>query len=241
MNGRLQRHSAPVRAVLFDFAGTLTHLPAHFDHRVPWLNYLDTLNEDLAQYGSYDHVGAVRALVDAEAESWRDCVEGGIAWSLDDLLRCAGLPYSARAARRYFESFASGTGVSTEAAQLLQTLSTLNIPTAVLSNSLWPRDWITECLDSAGVLPCLKDVIVSSEHTYCKPHPEFFNQGRRRLGLPADQILMVGDRLYEDIYGGYRAGMQTALVPGGKSQSGTEIVAPDHRLVSLADVLALVA
>lgn len=48
-----------------------------------------------------------------------------------------------------------------------------------------------------------------------KPHAPAFEIALQRLGLPADQVLMIGDRLDTDIEGANRAGLGTALVLTG--------------------------
>jgi 4-nitrophenyl phosphatase len=45
-----------------------------------------------------------------------------------------------------------------------------------------------------------------------KPEPTMFEMVLQRLGVTADQTLMVGDRLETDILGAQRAGLKTALV-----------------------------
>ncbi len=51
-----------------------------------------------------------------------------------------------------------------------------------------------------------------------KPNPPVVSALRRRLGLPADQICMVGDRLYTDIALG-QAGLRTVLVLSGETKT----------------------
>jgi HAD superfamily hydrolase (TIGR01450 family) len=50
-----------------------------------------------------------------------------------------------------------------------------------------------------------------------KPNPPVVSALKRRLGLPADQICMVGDRLYTDIALG-QAGLCTVLVLSGETK-----------------------
>lgn len=50
-----------------------------------------------------------------------------------------------------------------------------------------------------------------------KPNPPMINALVKRLGLPADQICMVGDRLYTDIALG-EAGLHTVLVLSGETK-----------------------
>lgn len=51
-----------------------------------------------------------------------------------------------------------------------------------------------------------------------KPYPAMFTEALRRLGTPAAETLMVGDRLETDIDGAHAAGLQTALVLTGISK-----------------------
>ena len=48
-----------------------------------------------------------------------------------------------------------------------------------------------------------------------KPEPRFFQAALRRLGLPADRVLVIGDSLAADIAGGQAAGARTALMLSG--------------------------
>jgi 4-nitrophenyl phosphatase len=48
-----------------------------------------------------------------------------------------------------------------------------------------------------------------------KPEPLLFEQAVHRIGLQAEQILMLGDRLETDILGAQRAGIATALLLTG--------------------------
>ncbi len=50
-----------------------------------------------------------------------------------------------------------------------------------------------------------------------KPHPHMFQAALDLLGVPAERVLMVGDRLNTDIVGAARMGLRTALVLSGIS------------------------
>lgn len=50
-----------------------------------------------------------------------------------------------------------------------------------------------------------------------KPYPYLFNLSFEKLGLPAEQIIGIGDRLETDILGAQRAGCRTGLVLSGVS------------------------
>ncbi|ESS06876.1 MAG: putative sugar phosphatases of the HAD superfamily [uncultured archaeon A07HB70] len=76
-----------------------------------------------------------------------------------------------------------------------------------------------------------------------KPSPTARQVVRERLGLPAADCLVVGDRLDTDVALGAAAGMETALVLTGvasRADARAADAAPDHVLDSLADVEALI-
>ena len=81
----------------------------------------------------------------------------------------------------------------------------------------------------------------SEEAQSCKPHQVFFDFTQDKSGLDVGDILFVGDSPEHDILGGYRAGMQTALIvePGVEPplQTGKKAVAADYQINTLADLL----
>ena len=71
----------------------------------------------------------------------------------------------------------------------------------------------------------------------------FFDFTQDKSGLDVGDILFVGDSPEHDILGGYRAGMQTALIvePGIEPplQTGKERIAPDYQISTLTDLLTI--
>jgi HAD superfamily hydrolase (TIGR01509 family) len=63
----------------------------------------------------------------------------------------------------------------------------------------------------------------------CKPNREFFEIALRKSGLPADQIMFVGDSLEQDIAGAHAMGMTTVLISetGGPSPGTLGVKCPD--------------
>ncbi len=58
-------------------------------------------------------------------------------------------------------------------------------------------------------------LIISSEVGYRKPHPRFYEAACERLGLPAQNVLFVGDDLENDVLGPTRAGFLAILLDRG--------------------------
>jgi 4-nitrophenyl phosphatase len=71
-----------------------------------------------------------------------------------------------------------------------------------------------------------------------KPEPGFFRGALRRLGAPADRVLVVGDSLSADVAGGRAAGTRTALVLSGVTKAAPEGPGPhpDYVFESLAEL-----
>lgn len=73
-----------------------------------------------------------------------------------------------------------------------------------------------------------------------KPGAAMFEVAVQRLGVPADQALMIGDRLETDILGAQQARLKTALVLTGittAEQAQTSDIQADAVYDSLADLL----
>jgi putative hydrolase of the HAD superfamily len=62
---------------------------------------------------------------------------------------------------------------------------------------------------------CAQSLVVSSEVGYRKPHPLFFEAVCNHLGLPAHQVLCVGDDSENDVRGAIRAGLSGILIDRG--------------------------
>ncbi len=77
-----------------------------------------------------------------------------------------------------------------------------------------------------------------------KPSAEFFNLATAALGLPPEQVLIVGDDIENDIGGGQAAGLQGALVKTGKYRKEfaeqSEVV-PDAIIQSIAELPKLLS
>jgi HAD superfamily hydrolase (TIGR01662 family) len=60
-----------------------------------------------------------------------------------------------------------------------------------------------------GIRNYLKAVIVSGDLGVVKPHPSMFTEAARRIGIPVEECVFVGDRLRTDIAGAAAVGMRT--------------------------------
>ncbi len=135
--------------------------------------------------------------------------------------------------RLFVEALIEHITLTEEAQSLLEALQTDQIPWGIVTNGpATQRDKIVHL----GLDKLTDCVLVSSEFGCRKPDRRIFDAAADRLGVPATQILFVGDHCRNDIVGAHGAGMATAWLAHGRPWPQEEAAAPDHIVSSLADV-----
>ncbi len=84
----------------------------------------------------------------------------------------------------------------------------------VLSNA--PSD-MKQLLEHLGILPLLDFCVISAVERTKKPDRRIFETTVARAGVPAENVVHVGDMYLEDILGGGAAGIQTLLMERGRN------------------------
>jgi HAD superfamily hydrolase (TIGR01450 family) len=104
-----------------------------------------------------------------------------------------------------------------------------------------PIEGGTEIPDCAGMIAAVEAVTGQTvEVTVGKPSPIMLEAALARLGVPAAESVIVGDRIETDIVMGKRLGLATVLVLSGVTRAGDPRVAemaPDLVLPSIRDLL----
>lgn len=77
-----------------------------------------------------------------------------------------------------------------DTAQALKTLAAAGIPVGVVSNIAWD---IRPAFEILGVAELVSEFVLSYQEGYVKPDARLFTSACERLGLPAEQVLMIGD------------------------------------------------
>jgi len=122
-----------VRAVIFDWGGTLT--PWHtIDHEDLWLGVC------ARHYPAADAPAVAAAARAAERELWLLADNAQRSATLDAVFTRAGMMASAAFLASYYEAWDPHTFTDPDAAPLLRELRQRGIKTGVLSNTMWPRD-----------------------------------------------------------------------------------------------------
>jgi len=82
---------------------------------------------------------------------------------------------------------------------------------------------IKPLMDEFGISPFLTTVVTSQETGFTKPNPEIFLEAMRRVELPPQQIMFVGDQYQIDVLGSSAVGMKAVLLDrGGFSEAPAE-------------------
>lgn len=81
----------------------------------------------------------------------------------------------------------------------------LSVPVGIATNRIAPKgNQIAELLGVEHIFHATK--------RYRKPSKHYFHKILVKTGLRADQVVMVGDRLFSDIYGANRSGLKSIMV-----------------------------
>ena len=120
----------------------------------------------------------------------------------DRLEECAQEIYAAWAACQHFFRY-------DDVAPVLQELAGRGLRIGLISNSHRCLESFQEHFELTGLITAS---ISSSEHGYMKPHPSIFRAALDKVGVAADESVMVGDSLLHDIEGARRAGMRGILL-----------------------------
>ena len=110
----------------------------------------------------------------------------------------------------------------------LDAIHAAGVPIAVLSNSAFASDVIRHDLAKQGLAERLAFVMVTADYVVRKPNALLFETAAARLGVPANEIWFVGDRLDTEVAGARTAGMVSVwLEPTGTRRSDMPDLTPD--------------
>ena len=220
-----------VRAVIFDWGGTLT--PWHrIDHELMWRTVC------APHFPAERAADAARAICAAERALWQETESSSRSATLGQVFERAAVTVTEALLATYFAAWEPHTWTDPEAPPLLRELRRRGLKVGVLSNTMWPRSAHEQVFARDRVLDMIDGAVYSSEIPWAKPHPEAFRAALAAVG-EADPAacVFVGDRPYDDVHGAKRAGMRAVLV------RGTDVppfdgAAPDAVITRLPELLS---
>lgn len=233
--------AGPVRAVIFDWGGTLT--PWHpVDQAAQWRGFARVLHPGPGRSAAAQELAA--AILAAEGTAWARGRSEHTSARLEEVLVAAGVDIRHAAyaeARLEYERFwEPHTHTDLHVRPLWEWLRGKGIKVGVLSNTLWTRDYHRALFDRDGVLALIDGDVYSSEIDWAKPHPEAFRTAAAAVDVDPTECVYVGDRLFEDVHGPQRVGMRAVWIPHSTIPAD-QLVAVEARPDAVAHSLAEVA
>ncbi len=196
------------QTVIFDVGGTLVG----FEDDTPFDQFLATVESPHRFVSGADlrlsmlhtlslrrHEAVGLGLDDDSVNNWWLTV-------LNDLF-----PQSPETARRMWELFKHNyfDSLFPDTLPILQGLQARDVAMGVISNY---GTHLLNLLPKLNILDYFDFVIVSAIVGVVKPDPRIFEIGIEEAGVPADQILYVGDNAVDDIQGANNCGIDAALI-----------------------------
>lgn len=123
------------------------------------------------------------------------------------------------------------------AAHVLRTIKNKGYPLALITNgeTLFQK----KNAEALGILPFFDVVLVSEEEGRKKPDPALFLIAAKRMNVPPESCLFVGDHPVNDILGAAAVGMRTAWLQGD-SPWPTEQPPPSYIINGLRGLVPLI-
>jgi 2-haloalkanoic acid dehalogenase type II len=233
-----------VKAVFFDFAGTLFDDRALRDVHLRQLRFVagragvaDATDEELrAAYRVGMHV-AYPATATRPGYAHRTLFAGAFRATAEALGGSIDDATADEAVDRQYRATIDEAVLRPDCRSTLEALRRLGRHVQIVSNI---DDEQLRPMVERLALTDLVDAVTSSEEAgSCKPDPGIYRLALRKAGVAPEAVLFVGDSLEHDVQGPGALGMRTAWLSTRDVSPGA-VVRPDHVVRSLAEVLPIV-
>jgi len=239
---------AKIKAVVFDFIGTLTDLVGYSLE-----NSKNKMFQSLVANGyNISHERFFKAY-DKAHQKYHDVRYGQLVevtnavW-VSEALNQVGYATTPEdegikaAVNVFFEDYLKALKPRTSAKATLQKLSQ-SYKLGIVSNYTY-APLIYAGLRKLKISDFFDAVLVSQEVGWRKPSPEIFQEALRRLRVKAEEVVYVGDTPLEDIEGAKNVGMKTVFIPSqfnGVDDMQKAPQQPDYVIKKLTDILKILA
>ena len=204
-----------LKAILFDLDGTL--LP--MDQAVFMKDYFGRLYRRLAPLGYTPEVfhAAMKAGITAMVKNNGSRTGEEAYWeayaSVSGMDLEKELPVLEEFYEKEFDDVSAACGFTPKAAELVRDLKARGIRVILATNPLFPRVATQKRIRWAGLEPEDFEFYTTFEDIgFCKPNPAYYTEVLRRAGLEADDCIMVGNDVAEDMMAGGAAGLRGFLL-----------------------------
>jgi HAD superfamily hydrolase (TIGR01509 family) len=232
-----------IEAVVFDWGGTLS-VYANIELIDMWHLAADHLGRATGR----DPAELKDKLLAAELRYWKNVAQTHHTGTLADILAAEssalGLDVTtaviSEAAQRHLDAWTPHIKHHDDAVAALTELRVRGLKIGLLSNTHWPETFHERFLERDGLAPLIDERAYTSNMKHSKPHRDAFEHVLGRLGVRADRAVMVGDRPYDDVWGGQQAGMRAVWRPHDQAPPLGD-VKPDAVITRLTELPELIA
>jgi putative hydrolase of the HAD superfamily len=221
---------AGLRAVLFDFGGTLDGDGVHWStrfHEAYARAGLEVARERFdAAFVEADR--RIAAHVRPADTGWRELLSEQVARQMEVL----GLHDPALERAVVADTHAAARATLARSAELLGSLRP-QLRLGIISNFTGA---LANVCREEGLLPLLDVIVDSAVEGVAKPDPEIFHIALRRLGLPPGDCLMVGDSFDRDVVPAKQLGLRAVWLRGPSPRPCPDPDLPDAVVNSLRDL-----
>jgi len=217
-----------IKAILFDFGETLLTFGKVNTTRLFWqgarLSY-DFLKQHGQPVGNFEYY-CWRNLIALRMQRWLSNLTGRDFDALA-LLKKVGtkkgikldLKQWEHLAWLWYEPLSRIAQAEPNIAETLTALKKSGLKLGIVSNTFVNRCCLEKNLKQFGILDFFAVRIYSYEFDFRKPDARIFKVAAERIGEAPENILFIGDRIYEDVRAAARIGMQAVLKIGPATAS----------------------
>ena len=223
-----------MKGIIFDFGHTLMEFhgewpPVEEEGAARLTRFLsDKGVTPPAEFASY----FVKKRHDEGEKSDVTCVEYTAREALLESLRHFGISLNGNAAglvenalEVYFSPEEDGWYAYPDAHEALDKLRAAGYRIGMISNAT-DHPFILRCAEKLGFTPYLDPILSSAAFHSRKPHPQIFWSVANGWKMKYDQVIMVGDQLYYDVFGAHQSGMRAVWIERNAEKAYTYV--PEH-------------
>jgi 2-haloalkanoic acid dehalogenase type II len=232
-----------VKAVFFDFAGTLFSDRALRDAHLRQLQFVaraaavEATDEELRAAYRQGMGVAYRAVAVRTSYSHRTLFAAAFAATATALGGAIDEATAAEAVDRQYRATIDEAVLRPDCLETLAALRRASIHVQVVSNI--DDEQIEPLLDRLGVIDVIDAWTSSEQAGSCKPDAAIYRLALAKAGCAPEQALFVGDSIRHDVEGPAALGMRTAWIPP-RAGADPGDAHPDAVIHALGDVLELV-
>ena len=221
-----------IRGILLDYGGTLDGPASH------WLDRFVELYREAGIERPFAEIK--EAFYQADDASYAEPGLAGVGllplmeFHVGRQLRALGIDQP-QLQRRLVDRFVEMSAAALTASRAVLQLLASRFRLGVVSNFYGNVDRI---LADAGIAPLLSVIVDSQRVGLSKPDPRLYTYAVDALGVPAAEILHVGDSYERDVVAAQRAGLRTAWLVAHRPAPQPPGPAPDLCIRSLDELLA---